>query len=118
MSMKTKNGSAHTIYEMQNNLCVAKTPRNRRSTSTNIALTKTNRKSVSLSEIKIYKHNCTSDIYKSFQLPKFTRSCIPTLINLKNETNLNEKNRVKWTGLVNMSVKCLEQIYFHVYVQD
>ena len=92
----TKDNSANTICEMQNNHASdAKSTKN----GTSVSVSATN-----------HKLTCISDIYKSFQLPKSTRSCIPTLTDLRNETNLNEKNHAKWTGLVNMSTKCLDQL--------
>ena len=50
-----------------------------------------------------------SDVYASFNLPKSTRSCIPTIKDLRNEEVLNEINANKWRGLINMSQKCLDQ---------
>ena len=50
-----------------------------------------------------------SNVYISFELPKATRLCIPTLTDLRNEEELNKKNANKWQGLINMSSKCLDQ---------
>ena len=50
-----------------------------------------------------------SDVYASFNLPKSTRSCIPSIKDLRNEEVLNEINANKWRGLINMSQKCLDQ---------
>ena len=51
-----------------------------------------------------------SDVYQSFQLPKSTRSSIPSLTDLRSQGDLDKKNRGKWGGLVNMSIKCLDQV--------
>ena len=51
-----------------------------------------------------------SDMYQSFQLPKSTRSRIPSLTDLRSQEDLDNKNRGKWGGLVNMSIKCLDQV--------
>ncbi len=50
-----------------------------------------------------------SDVYVSFDLHTSTRSCIPSIKDLRNEEVLNEKNANKWRGLVNMSKKCRDQ---------
>ena len=50
-----------------------------------------------------------SDVYASFELPKSTRSCIPTITDLRNEEALNRKHANKWRGLINMSKKCIDQ---------
>ena len=50
------------------------------------------------------------DVYKCFELPKSTRSCIPPLTQLEHGIKVNENNPKKWTGLVNMSMKCIDQV--------
>ena len=60
-------------------------------------------------EYQYHKIKKISDVYASFELPKSTRSCIPTLKDLRNEVELKEKNANKWQGLINMSSKCVDQ---------
>ena len=109
------DNSAHSIHEIQNDVNNTKCMNKGTNSSTNGAVTNTKEKSVLMNESK--KLKSISDVYKSFQLPKSTRSCIPTLTDLRNESNLNEKNHAKWTGLVNMSMNCLDQV-LAAYVQD
>jgi len=50
------------------------------------------------------------DVYKCFKLPKSTRSCIPPLTQLEQGINVYENYPKKWTGLINMSMKCIDQV--------
>ena len=91
---------------LQSTTTTTNTRNKKRDSSTNI---KKNVIGAKRNEYQYQKIKKISDVYASFEIPKSTRSCIPTLTDLRNEEELKIKNSKKWQGLINMSTKCLDQ---------
>ena len=73
----------------------SKMDKNDHDKSQNTTGTSSKRKNKAMSDTNITcqyaKIKKISDVYASFELPKSTRQCIPTLTNLRNEDNLDKK---------------------------
>ena len=54
--------------------------------------------------------NSMADIYKFLQLPKTINTNIPSKTEHNNNQKLKMYNKRKWSGMVNMSSKCIDQI--------
>ena len=54
--------------------------------------------------------NNMADIYKFFQIPKSINTNIPSNTERNNNPQLKTYNKRKWSGMVNMSSKCIDQL--------
>ena len=56
------------------------------------------------------KIHIMADIYRSFDLPKTANTNIPSIADQKKRLQLNIHNPRKWSGLVNVSLKCVRTL--------
>ena len=73
-------------------------------------LQRTNNSIVQIQTTTDVKIHTMADIYRSFDLPKTANTNIPSIADRNERSQLNIHNPRKWSGLVNVSLKCISTL--------